>query len=294
MHSADLLEPILEVHEATAAGLVGRTALSQIPPVLLPETVRVMSFNVRYPSAEDGPNCWEMRRDLVVEAIRGSRADVIGSQELYRHQAEHITRQLPHLEWFGRSRMGTRDDEHVGIFYRKDRFRLLDWGDFWLSETPELPASASWGNNPPRIVTWGLFQTLAGGRLFRVCNTHLPHRRRDTDARRASAELICDRIEKFSPHAPVFLTGDFNAYDEDGLPTLLEKRGRLKDAWLTSASRFGPESTLHGFGGMQNGPRIDWILYRGKVRAVEAHTLAGANGRYASDHHPVLAVMELG
>lgn len=255
------------------------------------QTVRVMSFNVRYPSKTDGPNRWELRRDLLVETIREKAPDLIGTQELYDEQGEYIVSKLPEYVWFGVSRRGDREDEHMGVFYRKERLRLLDSGNFWLSETPETPGSMSWGVTLPRMVTWGLFELHDGRRRFYFYNTHFPHRREDHEARMNAARLIAARIGKLDPAVPLIMTGDFNA--PAGGEVYQVFSGLLEDAWLRAARRTGPECTFGGFKGVTECPRIDWILYRGPFRVLEAETVTrNWDGRYPSDHYPVFAVLE--
>src|SRR5688500_12608548 len=108
-------------------------------------TLRAMSFNVRLPVEPDGPNPREARRALAAKTIRDADPDVIGTQELHKPQGDYLVSQLPDYAWFGTSRRGDHSDEHMGVFYRRDRLRVLESGDFWLSDTPEVPGSISWG-----------------------------------------------------------------------------------------------------------------------------------------------------
>jgi endonuclease/exonuclease/phosphatase family metal-dependent hydrolase len=253
------------------------------------ETLRVMSFNVRLPAKSDGPNHWEHRKDLLVETIREKAPDLFGTQELFYEQGLYIAEKMPDYAWFGISRRGNREDEHMGVFYRKDRLKLIESGDFWLSETPETPGSMSWNVTLPRIVTWGLFET-SGGRRFYFYNTHFAHRREDEEARLNSARLIARRIAKLPANVPFVMTGDFNAPAGGTVYKVFEG---LTDTWTAAPKRTGPEGTFNAFKGVSDGPRIDWIMYRGAVRAVEAETVTkNDNGRYPSDHYPVFAVLE--
>ena len=254
------------------------------------ESLRVMTFNVRMPSKGDGENVWERRRDLLAATIREKNPDVFGTQELYYEQGEYIAAQLPEYAWFGVSRRGNRTDEHMGVFYRKDALKLVESGNFWLSETPETPGSMSWDVTLPRMVTWGLFET-RGGRRFYFYNTHFPHRKEDAAARVKCAEVIARRIAALPAGTAFVLTGDFNA-PADSEAYKVAGAG-LKDAWKTAAKRAGPEGTFNGFKGISTGPRIDWIFYRGALQAVEAETVTrNEEGRYPSDHFPVFAVLE--
>ncbi|MBX5493987.1 MAG: endonuclease/exonuclease/phosphatase family protein [Bryobacteraceae bacterium] len=256
------------------------------------EELRVMSFNVRYPAKGDGPNQWEYRRDLLVETVRQKNPDVLGTQELYYEQGQYIVEKLPEYTWFGLSRRGNHEDEHMGVFYRKDKLKLLDSGNFWLSETPEKPGSDAWGMSLPRMVTWGLFEIVSSKRKFYFYNTHFPHRSIDEPARVKCAELIHSRLAKLPAGVPVVITGDFNT-NAGNEPYRILTNG-YKDAWESAGKRFGPTGTFHGFKGQPSASRIDWILWKGPWKALVAETVAdGKDGRWPSDHFPVFAVFQL-
>jgi endonuclease/exonuclease/phosphatase family metal-dependent hydrolase len=250
-----------------------------------------MSFNVRYANPQDGPDRWDNRRGLFMETIRQKAPDLIGTQELLRSQALDMAEALPEYAWFGRSRRGDESDEHMGVFYRRDRLELIDSGDFWLSETPERPGSSSWSMSLPRMVTWGRFR-LRNGPEFLLLNTHFAHRREDEPARQKSARLIASRISLYDEALPIVLTGDFNAPAGGETYALLSPP--LKDAWKEAGKRAGPEGTFHGFTGKPGEARIDWILFRAPWRVLEAETVTTQReGRFPSDHFPVFAVFEL-
>jgi len=255
------------------------------------ETLRLMTFNVRYPASGDGPNRWEARRDMFVEAIRSRDPDLFGTQELFQLQGDYIVQKLPEYQWFGISRRGNHEDEHMGVFYKPARLRVVESGNFWLSETPETPASMSWNVNLPRMVTWALFEMKSTGRRFYFYNTHFPHRGQDAAARLNCARLIRERIAKLPKDVPFILSGDFNsAAGNDAYQLLTED---LKDAAGTTAHRFGPEGTFNSFRGATDGQRIDWILYRGFAQAFQVETITtNESGRYPSDHYPVFAILE--
>ena len=255
---------------------------------LAAQTLRVMSFNVRTGIANDGLNDWDHRRDIMVRTIREQHPDVLGTQELNKFQGDYIVSKLPQYVWFGIGRHGDDGDEHMGVFYRTDRLRVIDSGNYWLSDTPNKPGSISWGNPYPRMVTWALFERKANGRRFYYCNTHFPYRDQDELARTRSAEEILAHLNALSATLPIVMTGDFNSapdkLDHAVLTSLLD------DAWISAASRSGPEKTFHNFTGIPD-RRIDWILYRG-FRALTAQTVTTQqNGRYPSDHFPVAAVL---
>lgn len=251
-----------------------------------PPSLRVMSFNVRLMPADDGENRWEARRDLLVQTIRRADADVFGTQELFKEQGDYIVAGLPQYAWFGRGRRGDDGDEHMGVFYRKDRLRVIESGDFWLSDTPEVAGSISWGNLYPRMVAWALFEHKADGRRFYFFNTHFPYREQDGEARTRGAKLIAQRLAQLPQGVPVVVTGDFNDVPDSGAYRALA--ATLQDAWTAAARRSGPEATFHDFTGKAD-HRIDWIWSKG-LQARRVRTITDQrNGRYPSDHFPVLA-----
>lgn len=250
-----------------------------------------MSFNVRYPNPGDGADIWESRRDLLVSTIRDARPDLIGTQELFKLQGDYIVEKLPAYAWFGRSRRGNDENEHMGVFYRKETMKLIESGDFWLSETPDTPASMSWDVTLPRMVTWGLFEHVASKRRFYFLNTHFAHRREDAVARTRSAEVIAARIAKFPANVPMILAGDFNTGIDTEPYRLLT--ATLKDARSGMKDPAGAVGTFHGFTGKPGAARIDWILYRGDLRPRRFETITShAGGRYPSDHFPIVAEFE--
>ncbi len=255
------------------------------------ETLRVMTFNVRFPSPNDGANVWENRRDLLVETIQRHQPDIIGTQELFREQGDYIVSRAPEYSWFGLSRRGNHEDEHMGVFYRKNKLHLIESGNFWLSDKPDVPGSMSWNVSLPRMVTWGLFSVEGSGRRFYFYNTHFPHRREDEAARVQCATLLRKRIEQLPAEATVVLTGDFNTGASSEAHRQLT--GILKDSWEETSDRKGTSSTFHGFKGQSSGPRIDWILWQGNLAPKEVQTISDHRGElFPSDHFPVLADLE--
>lgn len=267
--------------------LVGCT-LTALPVHAQP--LRVMTFNVRLLTPNDGANNWDARRDVVVAMLRAEDPDVIGTQELFKRQGDEIVERLPQFVWFGEGRGGDHVDEHMGVFYRKDRLRVRESGNFWLSDTPDVAGSRTWGNLYPRMVTWARFERLADGATFTLYNTHLPYRDSDEPIRVRCAELIRDRLGKLAATEPVILLGDFNTTAESRAYSSLTKS--LTDAWTAAQERSGPQGTFHGFTGKPE-RRIDWILVRGlKVNRVETVTTQ-REGRYPSDHFPLIAELDL-
>ncbi|USU04504.1 endonuclease/exonuclease/phosphatase family protein [Sphingomonadaceae bacterium OTU29THOMA1] len=267
---------------AMLAGVMTLPLTGAVKPA---QTLTIMTFNVRLPMASDGANDWPHRRALFAQTVAAADPDLFGTQELFQSQGDDIVRALPRYRWFGRDRRGGHADEHMGIFYRPDRLTLLAQGDFWLSDTPDLPGSITWGHPLPRMVTWGRFQT-RDGRRFVALNTHFPYRLEDEAAREKAAALIVARLPDIAANDPVVLTGDFNTTPDTKAHATLT--AALKDVWQSVRAPKGPPLTFHDFTGKPD-RRIDWILTRG-FRPLTARTITRHTGAlYPSDHFPVVA-----
>lgn len=248
------------------------------------QSLRVMTFNVRLPVAADGENRWEARRELMADTIRRHRPDLIGTQELHKPQGDFLIERLNGYAWFGRDRRGGANDEHVGVFYRARVLKIVESGDFWLSDTPEVPGSITWGNLYPRLTTWALFEHRSSHRRFYVYNTHLPYREEDEAARIRCAELILAHLARQPQDVPAIVMGDFNTSPDSRVHALLS--ASLRDAWLEAPERLGPAATFHAFTGRAE-RRIDWIFARGLLARRAVTVIDARDGHYPSDHFPV-------
>ena len=254
----------------------------------------VVTFNLRYASATP-PNAWPQRRPLMKACIEDMAPDLIGTQEGVYAQLRDLADDLPDYAWIGTGRDGGSRGEFMAIFYRRARFEPMEFDHFWLSDTPEVIGSSTWGNTNRRMVTWVRFRDRPSGTEFSFWNTHLDHALQP--AREKAAALIKDRIAALKTPLPLLLVGDFNAVagNNPAYDTLVKDAG-LQDTWdLARDRRNGQFNSFHNFRGPQpGGQRIDWILVRGRadVAASEIVTFQ-QNGQYPSDHFPVLARLGL-
>ncbi|MGH3240278.1 MAG: endonuclease/exonuclease/phosphatase family protein [Spirillospora sp.] len=257
-------------------------------------TVRVMTYNLRGVN-DPPPRDWKTRLPLVEHVLRDHDPDLLGVQEARWHQVRDLRRALPGYGWIGLGTQGGTRDQILAIFYRTERFEVLDFDHFWLSGTPSVIGSATWGNRYVRMVTWAKFRDRRSGTVMYQVNTHLDNL--SADSRRRSARLILDRVRGFQSGVPVVLTGDFNATaGASDVYTTLVGPGAFRDTW-TAADRHGPQyrTENHWLPPERDGKRIDWILTRGAVRAVWTEIDPyRAGGLYPSDHNPVVAHLEFG
>ncbi|MGW7258373.1 endonuclease/exonuclease/phosphatase family protein [Streptomyces sp. NPDC054834] len=255
----------------------------------------VMTFNLRFASTTE-PNSWAVRRPVMRALLRHEAPDVLGTQEGLYQQLRDIHADLgPTYDWIGTGREGGSHDEAVAVFYNTRRLAPVEHDTFWLSDTPKVIGSNTWGAALPRIATWIRFRDLQDdGREFHLLNTHLDHR--SQYARERAAALIAQRIAELGPSLPFLVTGDFNsaAHDNRAYDTLLD--AGLVDTWDTAAERSKLYATFHGYQPLvPDGDRIDWILATPGVTTHRATINTYArDGQFPSDHLPVQASVSLG
>ena len=269
--------------------------------------VRVMSFNIRYGSASDGENQWKNRREMVFEVIRDQHSDVVGLQEALRFQIDEIRKAVPAYGEIGVAREDGRiDGEYSAILYRTDRFGIAEAGTFWLSDTPDVAGSNHWGNACVRICTWARLIENKSGKAFYVFNTHLDHR--SQPSREKSAVLLAQRIRSRNHKDPVVLTGDFNAGENNPVIMYLKgetavegpdgRKAKIDVPMVDTFRVLNPNAedvrTGHAFKGTRRGHKIDYVLTPPGAEVLEALILYdNVDGRYPSDHYPVLARLRL-
>jgi endonuclease/exonuclease/phosphatase family metal-dependent hydrolase len=255
----------------------------------------VMTYNLRFASPTP-PNSWPERRPLVREVITHCAPDVIGTQEGVYGQLKDLAADLPGYDWIGLGRDGGSRGEFMAVFYRTARLEPLAFEHFWLSDTPAVMGSKTWGPQFARMVTWVRFRDRVTRQEFYVLNTHFDHQVQE--ARERSAELVREQVTALDAGIPVLLIGDFNAaaganpaYD------VLTQGGFFTDTWNVARERRGEGiGTFNGFKAVEpNGPRIDWILARGAVVVERVETVSfERGGQFPSDHFPVVAELRLG
>jgi endonuclease/exonuclease/phosphatase family metal-dependent hydrolase len=263
----------------------------------MPAPVRVMSFNIRCGTAQDGENAWPARRHFVFETIQANDPDVIGFQEVVAFQARELCEALPDYEFIGVGRDdGADQGEFVPIMYRRMLFQLVDCGFLWLSEQTDRPGVRGWDAACPRMLTWVRlgFKRNPLNSVY-VVNTHFDHV--GERARLESARIV-RRMTDALGGKPVIVLGDFNC--GPGSPpynVLTEDRGNLAelhDAHVAIGLTETGAGTYHAFQGRGTGRRIDWILFNRRFRALQCTIdRRSSNGRYPSDHFPVMATLRL-
>ncbi|CAF1073963.1 unnamed protein product [Adineta ricciae] len=258
-----------------------------------PYSLRVMTYNIRYDTVKDGKNQWSLRKNKLINLIRNRAPDLFGVQEALPNQIMDLQNALPAYRYYGVGKIdGKMKGEFSAIFYRIDRFDLLNSGTFWLSKTPRIPGSKAWDAAGTRTCTWVQLRDRYTFQIFYHFNAHFDSTGRTS--RLESARLILSQTRAIvGSSTPIILTGDFNASPQSDSYRTFITNAILEDSKnISERSHCGPDSTFSTFTvGRQMGKQIDHIFVTSKDFKVLQHgTLTDSNGGYyPSDHLPVLA-----
>jgi endonuclease/exonuclease/phosphatase family metal-dependent hydrolase len=119
------------------------------------QTFTVATYNLRYDNRGDSGNLWVNRAPVQANLIRFHDFDVVGIQEGLINQLEDLSKALPQYTRYGIGRDdGKASGEHSAIYFKKDKFKLLNSGDFWLSQTPDKPGKGWDATCCNRICSW--------------------------------------------------------------------------------------------------------------------------------------------
>jgi endonuclease/exonuclease/phosphatase family metal-dependent hydrolase len=252
-----------------------------------------MSYNIRYDITTSNASPWTERHTAIASQIKRFDVDIVGMQEVLDHQRTQLLTDLPGFASVGVGRDdGQKAGEYAPIFYKKDKFKLLHSGTFWLSPTPDVP-SKGWDAALNRICTYAQFVDRQTKDTFWVYNTHFDHI--GEEARNRSAELILQKVKSSgNEHQAVILCGDFNLNDDHQTITYLQHH--WKDALFQSKElKSNKNRTFNNFD-LENeaSKRIDYIFTNDKVDIMIFETLVERFGvSYPSDHFPILATIQI-
>lgn len=266
-------------------------------PIVESIIILVMSFNIRYANPNDGINNWDNRKEIVINIIEEYSPDLFGMQEVRGSQMKYLDEQLADYKHYGRSASEDPDQEASPIFFKAERFELMDGGFFWLSETTDKP-NTGWDAAYPRIVTWGKLKELETGKIIFYFNTHFDHK--GEQARVESAKLLKRKIKQLAGEEDYIVTGDFNLKPtDDGYKVLTDQDTSM--AVLGEVSQFSNETreqvkpTFNGFDSSKpdEGP-IDYIFVSPTI-SVSGYKVIDRlyDGRFPSDHYPIIAELEV-
>jgi endonuclease/exonuclease/phosphatase family metal-dependent hydrolase len=255
------------------------------------QSLKVMSYNIRYATESDGINAWSKRKDRVYALLQKYDPDIIGIQEGLALQLDDIIRAMPEYGYVGVGREdGKKAGEFSAILYKKDKYQVVDQSTFWLSEQPDQAGSKSWDAALTRVATWARFKEIKSGKLFFVLNTHFDHVGKD--ARLQSARLIKEKLPTLAADLPVIVTGDFNHQRNDPPYPVMVRKDKLQ---LMDPAPDNAPGTFCSFA-VDSIPcvGIDYIYHSAHWNSSNYAVIQDHDGsNYPSDHLPVMVEMSL-
>ena len=254
--------------------------------------IKVISYNIRYDNPNDGVNIWDNRKLTITKFINNEMPDYAGLQEVTNRQLTYLSESLINYDYIGVGRDdGKTKGEYSPIFYNNSKYKVVFEKTFWLSPTPNT-ISVGWDASMERICTYGLFKNIETKQKVWVFNTHFDHI--GNQARKKSTDLILETIQaKNRNNYPVILTADFNLQDET--LSIKKMQNQMRDILIG----FNKSNKYYGtYNGFQieniNEKRIDYIFIKDLIKLKAEHIhLKTPNKGWASDHHPVLAILKL-
>ena len=256
------------------------------------EPMKVATYNIQYDNNSENAGKWENRKELMKRMLTDCGFDIFGAQEPYKFQVEDIASWFPEYGWVGTSIAGESVKERIHynpIFYRKDRFTVLENGSFWYSETPDVVNSKGWDSYSVRMCNWAKFQDKHTGKVFYHFNSHFDHI--GETARVESAKLLVAKVKEIAGDMPAFCTADYNA-DQTSAPYQIIMMSSLMDSWSRAESRSGDSCrSYNGYSqatASSSDIRIDHVFVSRGTRVLTWSLLNKSyDGKYASDHNPI-------
>jgi endonuclease/exonuclease/phosphatase family metal-dependent hydrolase len=253
------------------------------------QSLKVMTYNIRYDTPQDSINQWPKRNHKVYALIKKYDPDVIGLQEVLHHQLMDLVQNLPAYSHIGVGRDdGKTKGEYSAILYKKDHLKLVNQNTFWLSENPGIPGSKSWDAAITRVATWGKFKDIKSDHEFLMINTHFDHIGKE--ARKNSALLLKQRASEIDKNLPLIITGDFNCTrEEQPYATIMKPEG----IQLVDPATSNPPGTFCSFKVNSIECRaIDYIFHSKEWTSADYKVIQDNDGKYyPSDHLPVITTL---
>jgi len=259
----------------------------------LAQELKVATYNLRYASANDTGNLWQDRSSYVGSLIRFYDFDIFGTQEGLPEQLADLDGMLPAYARYGKGRDdGGTKGEHSAIFYKKNKFTLLNQGDFWLAENPDLPAKGWDATCCNRIVSWVNLKDNESGKEFFFFSAHYDHQ--GQIARKESSKLVLQKIKEIAKGKPVIFVGDLNADHESEPYKILQASGEIVDTYTLVKEPYHNNGSFNNFKAPDNSTIIDHIFITPGMKALKWGILTDSYfGKYPSDHFPVMSVLSL-
>ena len=250
--------------------------------VSVKDMISVMSFNLRVGHSVS-------MQGSVSKLIKTYMPDLLGVQEADSEWMGALTGRMGKNGYaavgIGRDSDGT--GERTAIFYRKDKFELIDHKTMWLTDTPDEVSKVE-GSESRRIVTVATFKRLSDGKEFAYANTHLDN---STEAVREVQMRYLDQHIKSFTDLPFMVTGDFNCdRSSTTYKIATEELGYENCSILAPNARNRANATFVAGGIIDYCFRSEGAPFDPYLYAVCTET---KNGNVISDHYPLFFLVEM-
>lgn len=263
------------------------------------QNFNVATYNLRNDNQSDIGNLWKDRYPYVARLILYHDFDLFGTQEALPNQLEDLKNALAGYDYYGEGRDGNNKGEHSAIFFKTEKYQLLDKGDFWLSATPYVP-SKSW--DAPccnRICSWVKLKDIKNNKTLFVFNAHYDYEK--DFARNESSKLVLKKISEIAGNQPAIFMGDLNGTADNSWCKIINESGTLRDAYFDVENHYANNSSFNAWGKfdhldamdtkiIQEKQIIDHIYFSKHFKAEKWGLLTDTYnyGKFPSDHFPIL------
>lgn len=256
--------------------------------------MKLCTFNLRKNRDRD-LQAFKRRLPLAIDFIEKEAPDIIGFQEVKPRPLSSLRKNLPDYEIVAMGRVEGNRDEAVPLAWKKKVFTCLDFGTFWISDTPDVPGSKAYDCYWPRVCTWAKLKSDKG--IVKVYNVHLDNL--SEPSRQLGAKLIKESIQNDpdSDTAQIIVMGDFNVWPDSPViatmnaPIITKSGKKITMNELTGNLEF----TFQGYG-KKPLEKIDYIYVNEKLKAkgiARLYESVNEAGTYISDHFPVLVDVDV-
>ncbi len=265
-----------------------------------PLPVKVATWNIRINIKKDSleGNIWSYRRDAIVKIVQSNDIDILGVQEDYKKELNELNSRLDEYRRVGfpnheNGRLGSFNS----IFFKQDRFEVLDSGMFYLAEDDTKPV-LGWNGAYIRSCTWVKFGIRRRQAVFWVFNAHGDYAGGEVE--RESSKLLIQKIKDIAGESSnVILMGDMNFNQKSDGYEILNSSNVVRDGYHLAEQKKSTGGTFNRFKkDYVSDERLDHVFVTKPVRVLEYEILLDkyekdGEQRFPSDHYPVILKLDL-
>ena len=285
-------------------------------------SLRIMSFNILQGGKRDGSletkgHEWKAVRKLpCINMFKDINPDIAMLQECRREQLNDLKANLPFYTYYSYAKDGVLSkgfkdgDAHNDasfknsgqrnvIMLRTGMFEVLQWGKFWISDTPHM-ISKGFETKGTKITLWLKIRHIISGKEFHIFNSHFIPRSYEKTAKKVVDVISrCSEVNVAQMKAilgfdngPVFFGGDLNCDSSDSRMKALNQYMQNANSNATTKDN---SKTYNGFSeNSSKWTKIDHLYYKNafpKTFKVVNTPIYGT--KFISDHFPIYCDFEV-